>query len=266
MSTRSAPFRQRPLLQQSLPTVTSGTTAEASLPGFDDGFVMAFQPIVDVARREVFAHEALVRGTSGQDASEVLAALDPERRFAFHQACRVKAIETASALGMASRLSLNIMPNDVARDGCFDEAIAAAGRCGFPVERLMFEITEGERVADLPGLAATFRDYGRRGVMSAIDDFGAAYAGFELLAGFQPDVVKIDMGLVRNVHSDPVRMSIVKGVVGTCGELGIRVVAEGVEAADEVHALRALGVGLFQGFLFARPAIATLPAVDWHAA
>lgn len=227
---------------------------------------MAFQPIVDIERREIFAHEALVRGASGESAGEVLARVAPQQRFAFHEACRVKAIETAAALGMASRLSLNIMPNDVGGSQCFRTAIAAAERCNFPVNRLMFEITEGERVADLPGLSAAFHDYRKCGVTSAIDDFGAAYAGFELLAGFQPDVVKIDMGLVRNVDNDPVRLSIVKGMVGTCAELGIRVVAEGLETVDELHALRALGVGLFQGYLFAPPAVGALPAVAWDAA
>ncbi|WP_157634486.1 EAL domain-containing protein [Variovorax sp. Root318D1] len=246
----------------------TGATADASFSrGFDAGFVMAFQPIVDFERREVFAHEALVRGAAGEGALEVFSRVNPQNRFAFHEACRVKAIETASELGMQSKLSLNIMPNDVAgQTECFHTAMEAAQRCNFPVHRLMFEITEGERVADLPALAAAFRTYKGYGFTSAIDDFGAAYAGFELLAEFQPDVVKIDMGLVRNIHNDPVRLSIVRGFVGTCLELGIRAVAEGVESSDEVHALRSLGVELFQGFLFARPAIATLPPVAWDAA
>ena len=144
--------------------------------------------------------------------------------------------------------------------------MAAAKRCKFPVDRLMFEITEGERVEDLPGLAAAFRTFKRYGFTSAIDDFGAAYAGFELLAAFQPDVVKIDMSLVRDIHVDPVRLTIVKGFVATCDELGIRVIAEGVEASEEVRVLHALGVDLFQGFLFARPTVAALPTVAWDAA
>jgi EAL domain-containing protein (putative c-di-GMP-specific phosphodiesterase class I) len=247
--------------------VTTETSASASFSGLDAGFVMAFQPIVDFERREIFAHEALVRGTAGEGAFEVLSRVNPLHRFAFHEACRVKAIETASALGMESKLSLNVMPNDVSgQTECFHTAMTAARRCNFPVHRLMFEITEGERVADLPGLAAVFRAHKAYGFTSAIDDFGAAYAGFELLAGFQPDLVKIDMGLVRNVHNDPVRLSIVRGFVGTCDELGIRVVAEGVQASEEVHALRALGVGLFQGYLFAKPGVAMLPAVAWDAA
>jgi EAL domain-containing protein (putative c-di-GMP-specific phosphodiesterase class I) len=144
--------------------------------------------------------------------------------------------------------------------------MAAAKRFNFPINRLMFEITEGERVEDLPGLAAAFRTFKRYGFTSAIDDFGAAYAGFELLAAFQPDVVKIDMSLVRDIHIDPVRVTIVKGFVGTCDELGIRVIAEGVEASEEVRVLRALGVDLFQGYLFARPTAAALPVVAWDAA
>jgi EAL domain-containing protein (putative c-di-GMP-specific phosphodiesterase class I) len=248
--------------------VTAETTADADTRGFGDfGFTMAFQPIVDLARREIFAHEALVRGMTGEGASEVLARVDPQQRFAFHEACRMRAIEMASALGMESKLSLNVMPNDVAgQEECFRTAMAAAKRFNFPINRLMFEITEGERVEDLPGLAAAFRTFKRYGFTSAIDDFGAAYAGFELLAAFQPDVVKIDMSLVRDIHIDPVRVTIVKGFVATCDELGIRVIAEGVEASEEVRVLRALGVDLFQGYLFARPTAAALPVVAWDAA
>ncbi|MDT4890780.1 Cyclic di-GMP phosphodiesterase PdeR [compost metagenome] len=78
--------------------------------------------------------------------------------------------------------------------------------------------------------------------------------------------MKIDLSLIRGIHADPVRLTIVRGFVATCDELQIRVIAEGVEAAEEVRALRQIGVELFQGYLFARPAIATLPAVAWDAA
>ena len=247
--------------------MTAPIQTDPGAPGFDPRFTMAFQPIVDPARREIFAHEALVRGLSGESAAEVLSRVEPQHRFAFHEACRVKAIELAAALGMQSRLSLNVMPNDVAgRLECFRTAIAAARRSGFPVNRLMFEITESEHVHDLRSLAAAFRTFRRYGLLSAIDDFGTAYAGFELLAGFQPDVVKIDMSLIRDIHLDPVRRAIVKGFVTTCSELRIQVIAEGIEAAEEVRTLQALGVRLFQGFLFARPGIAALPPVAWDAA
>ncbi|RYZ02882.1 MAG: EAL domain-containing protein [Comamonadaceae bacterium] len=227
---------------------------------------MAFQPIVDVGQREIYAHEALVRGLHGEGALEVLGRVSPEARYAFHEACRIKAIELAAQLGMQSRLSLNVLPNDISgQTECFRTAMRVASACGFPVHRLMFEITEGERVADLPGLAAAFRTFKRYGFTSAIDDFGAGYAGFELLSAFQPDVVKIDMSLVRDIHLKPVQLTIVRGFIATCDELDIRVIAEGVEVPQELAALRALGVTLFQGYLFARPATARLPVVNWEA-
>jgi EAL domain-containing protein (putative c-di-GMP-specific phosphodiesterase class I) len=244
------------------PSVALGAT----LPAIGPDFTIAFQPIVDLEAREVFAHEALVRGVRGEGALEVLGKVQAPHRFAFHQACRLKAIEMASMLGMQSRLSLNVDPNDVAEPAqCFHSAIRAAEQVRFPVDSLMFELTECEPVVDLSALATTFRAFEGFGFTSAIDDFGAAYAGFELLAAFQPDIVKLDMRFVRDVHRCAVRFAIVKGVVAICDELRIRVVAEGVESAQEVDVLRGVGVRLFQGFLFAKPAIAVLPRVAWDA-
>jgi EAL domain-containing protein (putative c-di-GMP-specific phosphodiesterase class I) len=247
--------------------VKSQSLVDPAMSAVGPAFTIAFQPIVDLELREVFAHEALVRGLHGEGALEVLGGVQARHRFAFHEACRVKSIEIASMLGMQSRLSLNVAPNDVAGPAqCFHTAIRTAERVRFPVDRLMFELTEGEPVADLPGLVATFHAFERLGFTSAIDDFGAAYAGFGLLAAFQPDVVKLDMSFVRDVHRSAVRFTIVKGLVAICDELRIRVIAEGVESPEEVSALRGLGVKLFQGFLFAPPGIAMLPAVAWNAA
>ncbi|SDE52351.1 EAL domain-containing protein [Variovorax sp. CF079] len=173
----------------------------------------------------------------------------------------------ASMLGMQSRLSLNVSPNDVAGPTeCFHTAIRTAERVRFPIDRLILELTEGEPVADLPALAATFRAFQSFGFASAIDDFGAAYASFELLAAFQPDIVKLDRSFVRDIHPSAVRFTLVKGLVAICDELRIKVLAEGVETPEEVQVLRGLGVRLFQGFLFARPGIGMLPTVAWNAA
>ncbi|AMM25027.1 EAL domain-containing protein [Variovorax sp. PAMC 28711] len=229
-------------------------------------FTMAFQPIVDVVRRETFAYEALVRGLQGEGALDVLGRVGPDERYAFHEACRTRAIEMAAALGMDTRLSLNVTPDDLSGQAeCFRTAMRVASACGFPVKWLMFEITGGERVADLPGLAAAFRTFKRYGFTSTLDDHDTGFVPFELLSSFQPDVVKIDMSVVRDIQQKPVQLDNVKDFVATCDELGIRVIAEGVETAEELTALRKLGVTLFQGYLFAEPATGRLPVVDWDA-
>lgn len=230
--------------------------------GFD--FSMAFQPIIDVGRREVFAYEALVRGTAGEPAAEVFRHVGEGNRYRFDQACRVKAIELASRLGMQARLSINFMPNAVYRpELCIRTTLDAAETYGFPIDRIVFEITEGERVDDREHLRGIVQHYQKRGFLTAIDDFGAGYCGLNLLADVRTDLVKLDIALVRGVEADPGRRAIIRGVAQMCGDLGMRLVAEGVERREEYEALRALGIELFQGFLFCRPAFQALPGVHW---
>jgi EAL domain-containing protein (putative c-di-GMP-specific phosphodiesterase class I) len=123
----------------------------------------------------------------------------------------------------------------------------------------MFEVTEGERVDDPMHLKGIFEEYKRQGFTTSIDDFGSGYSGLNLLAMFQPHVLKIDMALTRNIDKDPVKTAIVEGIVLVANRLNIVVVAEGIETRDESDALLRLGIDLMQGYLFARPDTFLLP-------
>jgi EAL domain-containing protein (putative c-di-GMP-specific phosphodiesterase class I) len=126
---------------------------------------------------------------------------------------------------------------------------------GFDQKRLMFEVTEGERVTDHAHLRGIFAEYKKQGFKTAIDDFGAGYAGLNLLADFQPDYIKIDMGLIRNIHENRARQAIVAGIVETCRVLELGIIAEGVESKGELKFLLSKGIKLFQGYFFARPSL-----------
>jgi EAL domain-containing protein (putative c-di-GMP-specific phosphodiesterase class I) len=231
---------------------------EVSLPSI----TMAFQPIIDIERAEVYAYEALVRPLGGGSAADVLGQITPENRYAFDQLCRVTAIEHAARLGMQTLLSINFLPNAVYQPAaCLRKTFEAAERAHFPLHHLMFEVTENEEARDVGHLQNIFAEYKRHGMITAIDDFGAGHAGLNMLADFQPDVLKIDMALTRAINADAVRYSIVSAIVGLCNSLSISVIAEGVETVEEAVTLRELGVRLFQGYLFSRPAIDTLPRV-----
>ncbi|WP_296271262.1 EAL domain-containing protein [Pseudomonas sp. UBA6323] len=226
--------------------------------GFD--FTMAFQLIVDVQAQQPFAYEALVRGVAGESAGEVLSWVNDGNRYRFDQACRVKAIEQATSLGLLELpdclLSINFLPNAVYRaETCIRATLEAARRCGFPHERLMFEVAEGEQIHDAEHLKRIFAEYGRQGFTTAIDDFGAGYSGLNLLAEFQPQVLKLDMALTRGIDQDQVRQAIVAGIVLVAQRLGIRIIAEGIESAGERDALLDLGIRYMQGFFFARPQV-----------
>ncbi len=229
-------------------------------------FDFAYQPIVDVARRSTYAHEALVRGPAGEGALTVLSQVTEHNRYRFDQACRVKAIKTAAAVGMRDRLSINFLPNAVYKpEVCIRTTLEAARVHDFPIDRIIFEVTEGERVEDGRWLASILREYKRCGFLTAIDDFGAGYAGLTLLADFTPDIIKLDMALVRGVDASRNRQAIARGMVRICQALGIQVIAEGVETVAERDFFLGEGVSLMQGYLFARPAfqaIAAAPSFD----
>ena len=223
---------------------------------------MAFQPIVDARTRSVYGYEALVRTAEGGGAAEALARVRPELLYRFDQTCRVKAIATAAELGLKERLSVNFFPNAVYKAAtCIRMTLLAAERCGFPPERLIFEAAESEEVTDQAHVSDIFRDYKSRGFLTAIDDFGAGYAGLSALVKFQPDLIKLDMNLIRGLESDPVRRTIVAAICRMASDLGCVLIAEGVETSEEYKVLSDMGIFLFQGFLFGKPALERIEAV-----
>ncbi|PAV46726.1 diguanylate phosphodiesterase [Pseudomonas sp. HAR-UPW-AIA-41] len=224
---------------------------------------MAFQPICDLQNRKVYAHEALVRGSQGEPAGSLLQQVDADNLYAFDQACRVKAVEWGARLNLPGLLSINFMPNAVYQpETCIRATLEAAARFGFPLERIIFEVTEQEQVLDIEHLLRILYAYRKQGFKTAIDDFGSGYAGLNLLADFQPDLLKLDMELIRGIDQDGVRQVLVDGTLQMCRRLGVEVIAEGVETREELAVLKGMGIQLFQGYLLARPGFESLPEVN----
>ena len=225
-------------------------------------FSSAFQPIVDLDTRRVFAFEALVRGPAGESAASVLAQVHDGNRYTFDQAARRRAIELACGRGLqesGARLSINFMPNamyDPAR--CVRSSLAAAKRLSLDPSRLIFEMVETEQVGDPAKAREIFRVYREHGMLNALDDFGAGHSGLVLLTELEPDIIKLDMALIRGIDGSARKRSIVAAMVGVCRDLGVRLIAEGIETRAEAMAVRALGIDLMQGYLFGRPAFERL--------
>lgn len=228
--------------------------------GFD--FAFAYQPIVDLRDQSIFANEALVRGVNGEGALSILAHVNDDNRYRFDQLCRTRAIEGAAALNMQTHLSINFMPNAVYRpELCIRTTLEAAKKYNFPINRLIFETLESQPVDNYRHLTNILREYREFGFKTAIDDFGAGYSGLNLLADFQPDLIKLDMALIRDVDRDRVRQAIVRGIVTICAELNVTVIAEGIESAGERDFLADCGIFLMQGYWFAKPAFKALAQV-----
>jgi EAL domain-containing protein (putative c-di-GMP-specific phosphodiesterase class I) len=227
-------------------------------------FSYAYQPIVNTLERRVTAYEALIRGKAQESAWHVLQQVPDHKKYIFDQVSRCAAVQLAGRLGLSCQLNLNHLPRSLAvSDTAISSTISAAKAAGLRTDQLVLEITETESVEDVLQFKSELSQYQALGLKTAIDDFGAGYSGLNLLAEFQPDQVKIDMKLVRGIHADGPRQSIVRAVCSVCLDLGIDVIAEGVETVDEYAWLCDQGIELFQGYLFAKPAFETLGGAEF---
>lgn len=234
--------------------------ASQPLPAFS----FAFQPIVDAGARQVHSYEALIRGRTGEAAFSVLQRVPDALVHRFDFDSRLAAIALASQLDLETRLNLNFLPQALARsDAPLEETLRMAERCGLPANRLVIEVTETGVIDDHEAFALRINRFRSLGLAVAIDDFGAGYSGLNLLADFQPDQIKIDMNLVRGIQGHGPRQAIVRALIQACTDLGIGVVAEGVESIDEYRWFAAEGVQYFQGYLFGRPGFECLPQAQF---
>jgi EAL domain-containing protein (putative c-di-GMP-specific phosphodiesterase class I) len=244
------------------PLTDGPSTPEAPLPEIS----FAFQPIVDTRARRVVAFEALVRGPHNQTAASVFEQVSAVDLPRFDQVCRVKAVALVHRLGLGRNLNLNIIPNGaMTPEESIQSTVEAANRANLPLDCVVLEFAEGQVIEDRTRFAEIVQLYRGMGFKLAIDDFGAGYSGLNLLADFQPDQIKLDKELIKDIASRGPRQVIVRALIQVCKDLGIDLVAEGVETNQEFQWLASEGIWLFQGYLFARPGFECFPPVQYEA-
>ncbi len=221
---------------------------------------IAYQPIVAWSTRSVYAYEALLRSSEPSlphpgaiiEAAERLGRLDELGR-----AIRARAVAPLAELPPDVLLFINLHPSDLLDE----ELFATRGPFAEAASRIVLEITERASlhgVRDVPQRVRTLRE---RGFRIAIDDLGQGYAGLTSFALLEPEVVKLDLDLVRDVHRLPTKRTLVHTMITMCKDLGITITAEGIEVPEERDELAAIGCELQQGYLFARPAPPFVPPV-----
>jgi len=212
----------------------------------------AYQPIVAVRDRKIFGYEALMRSAERAlphpgavlDAAEKLGRLEPLGR-----AMRRKAAEPIAPEPNVSNLFVNLHTGDLLDSDLLDPEAPLSKMA----TRVVLEITERaslDKVKDLRARIAALREMGFR---IAVDDLGAGYAGLTSFALLEPEIVKLDMTLVRDIHKSATKQKLVASMTDLCKDMGMMVVVEGVENAEERDALVHLGCDLLQGYFFAKP-------------
>ncbi|MFO0741445.1 MAG: EAL domain-containing protein [Labilithrix sp.] len=217
-----------------------------------DTLYIDYQPIVSWSNRTVFAYEALLRSRepSLPHPGAILEAA--ERLGSVHELgrrIRDRAIAPIASLPENALLFLNLHPDDL-----LDAALLAADTpLAAVADRVVLEITERSSLHGLDDVQGRIASLRKLGFKIAIDDLGAGYAGLTSFALLEPDIVKLDMALVRNLHLQPTKQTLVRTMVTMCKELGIVVTTEGIETLEERDELVRAGCDLMQGYLFARP-------------
>jgi len=224
----------------------------------------AFQPIIDVDSNTIISYEVLLRGKNNESPMSVFDQIPTDSLMEFDQISRERAMALAVRLGLKCSLNFNFTPKSIVfEDGKYiEDTIAAAKKFGIHNKQLVLELTEGEAVDSTIDLQRVLNQARRFGMKIVFDDFGVGYARLNLLADIQPDWLKLDMHLLRNIEQHAARQSIVRAICGICLDLGVNVVAEGVETLAEFLFLRGLDISLYQGYFFAKPGLECLPDVS----
>jgi EAL domain-containing protein (putative c-di-GMP-specific phosphodiesterase class I)/GGDEF domain-containing protein len=217
-------------------------------------------PVLLLADMSVIGYEALSRGPEGGEFERpdklFKVAYDSDLVLQLERLCRKKAIHAAKDLPDGRLLFMNIEPESIAdpelRDAMFATLIEGVR---LSPDRIVLEITERTAIVDFCAFRSTLEYLRTLGFSIAIDDAGAGYGSLQCLAEVHPEWLKIDISLVRNVDTDPVRRQLLQSLVMFAEEMNVKLVAEGIETVGELATLKELGVAYGQGFLFSQPVL-----------
>jgi EAL domain-containing protein (putative c-di-GMP-specific phosphodiesterase class I)/CheY-like chemotaxis protein len=248
--------RRKEALEQSYPPFGGPSRATRALKSSFrravDSLWLAFQPILTSDGHEVYGHEVLLRSDEPNltdpvqvlEAAELLGSLDELGRV-----IRERAVEAFEQLPSEGLMFVNLHPKDLADPALF----LASEPLSRIAQRVVLEITERSSLDELDNVSERVAKLRRMGFRIAVDDLGAGYAGLTTFAQLEPEIVKLDMSLVRDVNTNPTKRKVVRSMTQLAREIGALVVAEGVESEEELEAVVNLGCDFVQGFYFARP-------------
>ena len=217
-----------------------------------------FQPIVRLPQRTVVGYEALSRGPEGSylESADNLFGFAEREGFLgeLERLCVEKALGAAHRLPLGSNLFINL--SYIGLD-FFDDARGGLGhlvrQAGWSPREFVLEITERTYARDPDKVKRRLADLRRQGFRIAIDDMGTGYSSLNIVADLQPDYIKLDRMLVRDLHQEPIKRNLVQAITGFARSSQSLIIAEGVEKGEEASVLQELGVHLIQGFYFGRP-------------
>jgi len=217
-----------------------------------------YQPIISLQNGSVLGYEALSRIKIPSCLLNIeqlfTIAAETKRLWELEKLCRTEALKNAAAKPRVAKLFINVDPNIIE-----DRELKSGFTCeklreyGLDPNDIVFEVTERSAVKTMSAFTAAIEHYQRQNFKIAIDDFGSGYSGLNRACSCSPNYIKIDMGIIQGIDVDAYKKSAVSSIVKFCREIGIHLIAEGIETEAELATVIRLGVDYGQGYYLARP-------------
>lgn len=225
----------------------------------------AFQPMVDPFAQKILSTEALLRTPGGDSTAAYFAGLSGKALYEADLNSKKVAFAMANSLKLGEQsISVNLLPMTLVM---VPDAVGFLLReiqtNGLVPEQVTVEFTESEVISRIDEFTDGIRQLKAAGISVAIDHFGAGFGGLLLLSQFQPDRIKINRELIKDVHKSGPRQAIIQAIIKCCASLEISISAVGVEKTEEWMWLESAGISHFQGNLFARAQLSGISAVAW---
>ncbi|RXJ86534.1 EAL domain-containing protein [Arcobacter sp. CECT 8985] len=219
-----------------------------------------FQPIVDMKDSSIFGYEALVRGVMPNGDlvyPDVLfeKSARNDMDFNFDRLCRENALKTTAVKKVDAKVFINFIPTTIYDPKfCLASTVKWAKQLEFDPKNIVFEVVETQKVKDINHLKIILNYYREQGFLIALDDVGEGYSSLNMIIDLKPDIIKVDRNIIDNIDKDEMKRSVYRALRILAMENDIKILAEGVETANELATVKSIGVDYAQGYFFAKPA------------
>jgi EAL domain-containing protein (putative c-di-GMP-specific phosphodiesterase class I) len=225
----------------------------------NERLVSHFHPIWDLKAQTLFGHECLIRGQDSQGnlvppGRLFSTASETDLTFNLDRQARQTALKSAAVFDASTKLFINFVPTAIYDPVfCLESTVSLARQLGIAPSRIVFEVIETEEVEDWKHLDEILLFYRKAGFLIALDDVGSGYSSLNRLVQVRPDIIKVDIAIVRDIDRDSIKQSVFRALAQICQESDIKLLAEGIETPSELAYVRDEGADLAQGFLWGPP-------------
>lgn len=218
-----------------------------------------FQPIICSKDNSIYGYESLIRGVN-PDGTLMYPNILFEKssrndmNFNLDRLCRENALKTAATKKIDKKVFINFIPTSIYDpEFCLKSTVKWARQLEFDPSNIVFEVVETEHIKDQKHLKTILEFYRNEGFQIALDDVGEGYSSLNRIVDFKPDIIKVDRNIIENIDTNELKYSVYKALHNISKDNGIKILAEGIETAYELEAVKQIGVDYMQGYYFCKP-------------